>query len=159
MKCDWKQLPEQKSGWPLYRCQRCGWVLEIRLPDPESHFATAPDCGIVVARQRAQAEAIRQDRVKAGCGGSSSDGVIVLPLRFAKAVARWIAAGRPVRSQAVVDRIYNECCLPCELLDQKRRTCKACGCYIRKHLPAFLSKLRMGTERCPKNPPLWSELV
>ena len=156
VKCDWKQLPEQKSGWPLYRCQRCGWVLEIRLPDPESHFATAPDCGIVVARQRAQAEAIRQDRVKAGCGGSSSDGVIVLPLRFAKAVARWIAAGRPTRTQAQVDRIY-EICRGCDTFDKKHQTCKGCGCYIRKNLPAFLNKLKMSTETCAKRPPKWSE--
>jgi len=50
--------------------------------------------------------------------------------RYSKAVARWVEAGRPVRSPREAQRIYRELCCPCEHFDSKRKTCTLCGCKL-----------------------------
>jgi hypothetical protein len=66
---------------------------------------------------------------------------------YVRAVARWIAAGRPVRSPAEVARLHATYCLPCDHYDAGR--CRACGCRVRPAGPALGNKLRMQTEVCP----------
>ena len=68
---------------------------------------------------------------------------------YAKATARWIAAGRPKRSDSEVTRIYDEVCTPCSDFDKERESCRICGCRVSKSRRALLNKLRMATESCP----------
>ena len=80
-------------------------------------------------------------------------------IRYGSAIQRWIAAGRPVRSDERVREIFDTLCRPCTHFDAKRQTCRLCGCYVRRSGTAFTNKLKMATERCPLNPPKWVEEV
>lgn len=66
--------------------------------------------------------------------------------RYAKALKRWAAAGFPVRSDADVDRIYAELCVPCGHF--KDGHCTKCGCKLKSKIVAR-SKITMSTESCP----------
>lgn len=68
-----------------------------------------------------------------------------------KAVKKWIAAGRPVRSNGEVEDIHRTYCSECEWYDKKSKRCKGCGCKVRAEGTAMLNKIKMATEHCPRN--------
>jgi len=68
---------------------------------------------------------------------------------YAQAVAKWTAAGFPVRDQAEVERIELELCQPCEKYVAGR--CKSCGCRVNQSSLAVANKIKMATEHCPQN--------
>ena len=72
---------------------------------------------------------------------------------YACAVTKWIAAGRPTRSQERIDAILAANCEPCEHFSGT--ACKLCGCRINKSPEAWRNKLAMATEACPLDPPKW----
>lgn len=78
-------------------------------------------------------------------------------IRYGGAVKRWIAAGRPVRSDDRVRDIFERLCRPCEYFDPRRHTCRLCGCHVRRSGSALANKIKMATERCPLRPPKWLE--
>ena len=55
----------------------------------------------------------------------------------------------PTRSDVEVQQIFATC-ESCEFFDRKRKTCKVCGCKIRRDGNALTNKIKMATERCPK---------
>ncbi len=67
--------------------------------------------------------------------------------RYAQALAKWTAAGMPMRDQAEVERIEREICKPCEKYVEGR--CKTCGCRVNKSSIAVANKIKMVTEKCP----------
>lgn len=67
---------------------------------------------------------------------------------YAKALARWTAAGFPTRTEEEVQRILHERCEPCESYVEGR--CKICRCQVNLG-PAITNKIRMATEDCPKH--------
>ncbi len=70
--------------------------------------------------------------------------------KYGRALHRWIVAGRPVRDEAEVQRIFETLCRPCEHFDAQKEICKTCGCRVRQSGGALVNKIRMGTERCPR---------
>ena len=66
---------------------------------------------------------------------------------YAGALAKWTAAGMPMRDQAEVERIEREICKPCEKYVEGR--CKTCGCRVNKSSIAVANKIKMVTEKCP----------
>ena len=70
-------------------------------------------------------------------------------IRYSRAVRRWIAAGRPERSEEEVRRIHETYCEPCEQFDETRQACVICGCRVRRRGVTLLNKIRMATESCP----------
>ena len=79
--------------------------------------------------------------------------------RYGKAAAHWIAAGRPVRTDVEVQRVFETFCRPCEHYDTAAQRCRLCGCRVAPSGPALRNKLKMGTQRCADIPPLWIEEV
>jgi hypothetical protein len=77
---------------------------------------------------------------------------------YVSAVARWIAAGRPTRSQGRIDEILTTICdakpVPCEHF--RSGSCDLCGCKINANPSALRNKLAMGTESCPLDLPRWT---
>ena len=69
--------------------------------------------------------------------------------RYTRAFSRWIKAGRPVREEAEIDRIFETCCKPCEAYDATNSTCSHCGCRVNLTKTAPLNKIAMATEECP----------
>jgi len=67
--------------------------------------------------------------------------------RYTRALSRWIKAGRPVRSEEEIKRIFEICCEPCE--GYAEGTCRHCGCRVNLMAAATLNKIAMATEECP----------
>ena len=65
---------------------------------------------------------------------------------YAKALWRWIKAGRPVRSDEEVAAIYAEHCAPCDELVDGR--CRRCGCGVAPGGMAAMNKIKLLTENC-----------
>lgn len=75
---------------------------------------------------------------------------------FAKATARWVAAGRPTRSAAEIESI-EAICRACPLFSEEGGPhCTLCGCTINASPHGLENKLAMATESCPADPPLWT---
>ena len=72
-------------------------------------------------------------------------------LSYGLALRRWIAAGRPVRADEEVQRIYEMICEPCAYFSRHKKYCKICGCQVRSNGSAFTNKIRMASEHCPKD--------
>jgi hypothetical protein len=72
---------------------------------------------------------------------------------YATAVARWIAAGFPIRSDEEVERIY-EICSACKWM-HAAGYCQKCGCRLSKSRQAMTNKIRMATEHCPLPDQKW----
>lgn len=68
---------------------------------------------------------------------------------YASAVRRWVAAGRPVRSDKQVAEIYENHCSGCQMFDAEKQACKSCGCAVSKGSFPLTNKLKMATESCP----------
>lgn len=68
-----------------------------------------------------------------------------------KAVKRWVAAGRPTRTDSEVEKIHEEFCSKCNWYDSEAQRCKGCGCRVREKGAAILNKIKMKTEHCPRN--------
>jgi len=75
--------------------------------------------------------------------------------RYAKAVKKWITAGRPVRPPEEVARIFDQICVPCENFNVAG-SCNLCGCKVRRNGAALMNKLAMATTNCPADPPKWT---
>lgn len=67
---------------------------------------------------------------------------------YTSAVARWIAAGKPRRTQEEIDHLF-AVCQACEHFSQKVSACRLCGCRINRNHRALGNKLAMATEQCP----------
>jgi glycosyltransferase involved in cell wall biosynthesis len=67
---------------------------------------------------------------------------------YAAALARWLGAGRPTRTDAETDRLF-EVCEQCPRYDRDRSACSLCGCRVSRGGWAVVNKIRMATEDCP----------
>jgi len=109
-------------------CVKCGWKWELHPePWPSRNCGGSHDLAPVASR----------------LGVSLND-----VGHYAHALIRWAAAGFPVRDQAEVERIEQECCRPCE--DYLNGRCKECGCRVNQSGLAVANKIKMANERCPK---------
>ena len=68
--------------------------------------------------------------------------------RYSGAIAKWISAGRPKRSEEEIENIYENICKPCEHYNANG-SCSMCGCRITRSQRALFNKLAMATESCP----------
>ena len=69
--------------------------------------------------------------------------------RLSKAMARWIAAGRPrVTDEQRAERLA--ICGGCEHRDARADACKLCGCRLEHGVAMLPSKTEMATEDCPR---------
>jgi len=82
-----------------------------------------------------------------------------LGLRFSAEIAKWVAAGSPLRSPSVIKALYDTFCSKCtEFIKGKkpdRGKCNLCGCNINLNQTMF-NKLGMATTSCPASPPKWT---
>lgn len=86
------------------------------------------------------------------CDEETRERVAQLPDKlkgYATALKRWVAAGRPTRSEEEQKRILEEHCHKCEMFDREKNACMNCGCSLAQTGNPLTSKLAMGTEKCP----------
>ena len=116
------------EGETHFRCVACGHVRESRNQPP---YIRRP-CGKPSANQQTPGNDVSRFS------------------RWQKAVAKWKAAGKPVRSDAVVLTILETKCQPCEHFNPRGK-CRLCACKLNIGKNARFNKIRMATERCPVN--------
>jgi len=83
----------------------------------------------------------------------ATPGLLHRAYSYAEAVARWTAAGQPVRPDKEVERIFNSQCKTCKWFDPERQICRGCGCRVAETGMAVVNKIKMATENCPRE--LW----
>lgn len=108
------------------RCQNCGW--KYKYPNrrwPNRNCDNPPDL-----RPAADKLGITTNNIK----------------HYARALARWTAAGMPTREQAEVERL-EAVCRACE--HYRKGRCTKCGCCVSKSRAAWRNKIKMATENCP----------
>ena len=71
-------------------------------------------------------------------------------LKYAVALTRWIAAGRPIRTDEEVEEIV-AICEDCDKYKTDEKRCRVCGCGVSTGGLAIFNKARLATERCPKD--------
>ncbi|GEM_PF-2380713 len=76
-------------------------------------------------------------------------GIIKRAGRYTKAVSKWIAAGRPTRTQEEIDERL-AVCQKCPFYNAKHKACSECGCNVNSQAEGLSNKLAMATEQCPK---------
>ena len=65
------------------------------------------------------------------------------------AVRRWVANGRPSRTDEQIIELFETHCQQCERYDEKKHACKNCGCKVSNDSSPLTNKLGMLTEHCP----------
>ena len=65
------------------------------------------------------------------------------------AVRRWVASGRPTRSEKEIEQLFNDNCKGCDRYDPVKHACKSCGCNVSTESSPLSNKLAMATEHCP----------
>ena len=76
---------------------------------------------------------------------------VKLAYSYARAISRWVKAGRPTRNENEVLDIFTAWCHQCEQMDHDDSRCKVCGCHVGTIKSPLLNKIAMGTEHCPEN--------
>lgn len=85
-------------------------------------------------------------------------GLLRLGLNVTTALAKWVAAGSPVRSPARVKELL-AICQACPFMATRKngeKWCGKCGCPVNNSPDARRNKLAMATEACPLDPPRWT---
>lgn len=139
--------PKTYGQWELthtnpitWRCRKCGHVAVFKTAaNVGQHLDAIDHCPDALASSR-----------------QASNSWITWAAHYGTAVARWIAAGRPIRTPADAEAIYRLHCKPCPHLAADHDRCKLCGCTVGRWGSVLTSKLRMATETCPDDPPRWT---
>lgn len=143
--CEW-----QPRGGSSFRCGRCELIIINTAGESAQEFlAKQPPCGLTMTQmtESSKQRRIREFYAKRHAGRPPVSRKVV---SYAKAMARWIKAGRPVRSDAEVERIFDTICKPCQDFNS-RGSCGICGCKVRRRGSALLNKIRQATQSCPKS--------
>ena len=150
--CDKPDGPHYRQCVDASICLRCAATAR-----PEPTTAPAPEPAPL--RESAQPPPLqraieaRTPRASESDAAPQPPGLVRRAISYAEALAQWTAAGRPERSAKDVEQIFNQFCKPCRWFDRRRRICRGCGCRVADSGFAILNKIKMVTERCPKN--LW----
>ena len=65
------------------------------------------------------------------------------------AIRRWVALGRPTRTQEEIESLFEQHCSDCERYDKDKHACKNCGCSVSTDSEPLGNKLAMASEHCP----------
>lgn len=87
-----------------------------------------------------------------GCVKEAKEAAASFPEKvknYVSAMRRWVAAGKPERTDEQIEKLFDEHCSKCNMFDKERQVCNSCGCPASKDQPAIRNKLRMATEKCP----------
>lgn len=125
--CLWQYIETTARG-PRFRCPQCKQEVVVEVGTPREVLAKMPPCS---GRPESSPPAFRRKR---------------RIRRYRRAVKKWRAAGRPVRSPEEIKVIYAEHCQPCQHFNSGY--CEVCGCRVRRSGFALTNKIKMATEAC-----------
>ena len=130
----------------LWQCETCQWIYPHKSDKPPRRNCPKRRKPLT-PEQKAEAERQQKEAAEAG---AKLGWTPAMAMRYARALTRWIAAGRPQRTDEEVEEIV-KICEGCNKYKADEGRCKVCGCKV--HTPGIpiLSKARLATERCPKD--------
>ena len=79
------------------------------------------------------------------------------PVKYMQEREVWKKAGKPLRPQGEMTRIFMEECSPCEYFKRlagQRGKCGVCGCFLHP-TSKTMNKLAWATTECPAPNPKW----
>ncbi len=132
----------------LHRCRRegCGRSFVSAAPRHQVMCRVQPEESMLTAMRSAKS------------AKRSPPSILRQAASFVSAEARWIGAGRPIRSEARVAEIF-AICQACQHFrpgaSELEGSCVVCGCRLRRTGGLF-NKIQMATEGCPAKPPKWT---
>lgn len=132
----------------LHRCRRegCGRTFVSAAPRYQVMCRVQPEGSTLTAMRSADS------------ANRSPPSILRQVASFVSAESRWIAAGRPIRSEARVVEIF-AICQACQHFragaSELEGSCAVCGCRLRSAGGLF-NKIQMATEGCPAKPPKWT---
>lgn len=86
--------------------------------------------------------------------GAKTPGAVTKAVKYTKAVARWIRAGRPTRSPEQIAAIL-AICQACEHYEPQQQACGVCKCRCNKKPQPLANMIAMATEHCKARPRKW----
>lgn len=132
-----------------YQCSVCRAVLKVSADKLAEVGARMPDCGGVGTRP-----AIPEPRTTSELTAAAAELGLTYARRYAKAITKWVAAGKPKRSDEDVARILAICqsneCGKYAVNALIGGRCTVCGCRVNSSQMALANKIRMATEECPQ---------
>jgi len=137
----------------LWQCPDCGWTYKRKTEKPPRRNCPAK----VTPEQLAQREAARaeqEEQAKREAEALRPEGeklgwTFEMVCRYAAALKKWVAAGRPTRVDEEVAAI-EAICKQCEKYEPIEGRCSVCGCKILTPGITIMSKAKLATEKCPK---------
>lgn len=134
-------------------CRNCGaW-------HPESYVQACPS---PLAAPRRRDGTVRVPTVAPGdaapCGtcGRAEPGLVEKAWAYGEALARWTAAGLPVRTRHQIAERLAICQACTYYRPQPEPHCAMCGCPLNDSPAGAANKIAMATERCPLETPRWT---
>jgi hypothetical protein len=148
MKCIFEQIDiDKKSGWMIYACKRRDLGCEhINVKSPYPPEKVHANCSAV----EEIATEVASDLVK-------PHSLFSIPFSYAKEKSKWSRAGKPLRSDEEIIRIFDTKCKPCPYFNPTGETtgsCKICRCFLKRE-GHEINKIAWATTECPDNPPRW----
>lgn len=151
-KCHWVE----STRVPGYReCSVCRTLAKPSKAELEEAAGVLPECGTrsSFAPPRVEAEATESPTAVALTAAAAELG-LTYARRYAKAITKWVAAGKPKRSDEEVARILAICqsneCGKYAVNALIGGRCTVCGCRVNSSQMALANKIRMATEECPQ---------
>jgi len=108
----------------------------------DEKYAVCTACG-----RKIRAHLVGHVAVK--CRGTSKPSLLNQAANYAKAVTQHVLTGSQTRTDEEVSELM-QLCESCEHYDQQIGRCGVCGCRCNKSKSAWLNKLRMASQHCPK---------
>jgi len=150
----------------LWQCPDCGWVFPRKSAQPprrncpkkRPHYTEEQlnkmraEQGVFYGvpptpEQKAEEERQQKEAIEIG---EKLGWEVKHAIKYAGALSRWIAAGRPTRSDEEVEEIVARC-EDCDKYKADEKRCRVCGCAVSTGGLAIFNKARLATERCPKD--------
>lgn len=140
----------------------------------ECKWRSLPDGSVICDRcgKPSERSLRRRCRLPGEVDPVQDPGIVGKAWNYATAIAKWTAAGSPLRAPEEIERIFAICeaCphfslnvirqqgLPDDLTfgGKKRPHCMLCGCSLSKAPDGLKNKIAMATESCPDKPPRWT---
>lgn len=109
----------------------------------DGHMCSITNLGVTAAIcQKCDAETRVEERNNQASLGTKA-------LNYFGAIRRWIASGRPTRSEEEIAELFETHCKQCDMFDKEKYACKSCGCSVSTSSEPLGNKLKMKTEACP----------
>lgn len=157
VRCDWIVTGSDENGFPSLLCSRCAQPHQAATMDVSRIVRTCPGAYRYVLPNPSLDDATPPEPDSPEMEQAAAELSIPKPSllsmgwRFWQELRLWWRAGRPVRSDAVVERLYATCRSGCNYFEPSSSgygNCGVCGCFVAGP-DGVMNAARWETKDCP----------